>query len=331
MPLLTDLRRLLLYIRLKLHLFPLILALRVILYRRNRYLQPKSSNYSYLTISGPSGRGRLGIYLHAPSPASVTKEPKGPKPVHINVHGGGFCLPLHGTDARFCAKMSNELGCYVVDADYRMTPDHPWPAAYNDIQRVLDWVRANENGIFDTSKITIGGFSAGAALVLAVVGTANQGVLKGVVAFYPPTDFTTLYAAKPAPPIQHLPQSKGIIIPVSEGELMRDGYLLSLPRPYPQDVLADPRLSPAYAPAEKFPDKGRTMILSVECDYFGPEGEDFAKKLEDAGREPIRVFVEGLGHGWDGLCIEGTKEAEVRDEMWARAVKVIGRAQSDEV
>ncbi|KZO93578.1 alpha/beta-hydrolase [Calocera viscosa TUFC12733] len=329
MSVLTWLKKTLLYVSLKLHFLRTNAPVRLFLSLR---LRRSPTAARYLTIRGPSG-SKLGIYLHSPPPSSgdsTSNVKAGPKPVHINYHGGGFCLPLHGIDTRFCALIARELECYVVDADYRMAPDHPFPAAYEDAAHVLDWVRANEGGLFDTSRITLGGFSAGANLALAVAGNSEQPV-QGVVAFYPPTDFTVLYAEKAAPPLTHLQgRDKGVVIPIREGERFRTAYLLDLPLPHTHAMLADPRLSPRFAPAEKFPGGGRTMILSCEYDYLDEEGRGVAQELEARGRQPERVWVEGLGHGWDIMCGEGAEEAKVRDVMWQRAVKVIGRAQGGE-
>jgi len=74
-------------------------------------------------------------------------------------------------------------------------------------------------------------------------------------------------------------------------------------------MLSDPRLSPLFADPLAFPDKGQTMILSCEYDYLGPEGRDTAKKLQEAGRDPVWVWLEGLGHRFDVMCQEGSEEA----------------------
>ncbi|KZT53143.1 alpha/beta-hydrolase [Calocera cornea HHB12733] len=280
----------------------------------------------YLTITS-AGRVRLGIYLHFP-PLNGNHERSGPRPVHINFHAGGWCLNMHGTDAQFCALIAKQLGCYVVDAHYRMAPAHPFPAAYEDCKRVLAWVRANEGGLFDTSKITIGGSSSGGNLALSVAGTIEEPV-QGVVAFYPPTDLTTSYRLKPAPPA-NLPRSKGLFISASEADLLESAYIFGHPRPYASGLLADPRLSPRFAPPERFPGKGRTMIVSCEYDFLGEEGREMVRVLEEGGREPVGVQVEGLGHGFDQMRKDGTEEAKVRDEVWSKAVEVIGRAQGRE-
>ncbi|KZO93575.1 alpha/beta-hydrolase [Calocera viscosa TUFC12733] len=324
MSLLLWLKKAFLYAHLKLHFGIFNLFLHVILFRRIREMR-RLYHAQHLTISGTNGRGQLKIDLYSPPFAGAHHTP-GPKPVHINLHGGGFCLDLHGTDARFCALVAKEVRCYVVDADYRMAPDHPFPAAFEDAQRVLDWVRANEAGMFDMGRITLGGFSAGGNLALALVGTAEEHV-QGVVAFYPPTDCTIPYRLKPIPDGQP-PIGRGRMVSHEEGDRILAAYLFGLPTPWTREMLADPRMSPRFAPPENFPDKGRTMIVSCEYDYLGEEGREMGRVLEEAGRGPEVLWMEGMGHGFDQLCAEGSEDARVRDEVWEKAVKVIGRAQA---
>ncbi|KZT53138.1 alpha/beta-hydrolase [Calocera cornea HHB12733] len=320
MSVLARLKKAILYVRLKFHFTLLNLIIKLVLRKR-----PHGYPSHYMTITGVNSHGRLRIYLHSPPPTDPAHNKLGQRPVHINFHGGGFCLNFHGRDARFCSLVAHEASCYVVDAHYRMAPNHPWPAAYQDCRRVLEWVRANERGMFDTEKITIGGNSAGANLALAVAGTAKEGELKGVVAFYPPVDFTVLYSKKPPPPRTRVERAIGIVIPPREADRFHAAYQLDLPS---QAMLADPRLSPRFAPPEKFPGDGCTMILSCEYDYLDREAREIAQVLEDAGREPVRVWVKGMGHARDQLCDDGTEGARARDEMWRRAVEVIRHAQA---
>ncbi|KZT53137.1 alpha/beta-hydrolase [Calocera cornea HHB12733] len=326
MGVLAWLKRAILYIQLKFHygLFNLIIK-----FATRKRLQTFRVEYpsQYITIAGVNGHGRLGIFLHSPPPTDPAHDKLGPRPVHINYHGGGYALDMHGFDARWCAFVAAQLGCYVVDADYRMAPDHPFPAAYDDAGRVLDWVRANEAGMFDPSRITLGGLSAGASLAMALAGTVEPPV-QGVLSFYAPLDWTVPYHLKPAPPKADppLPKKKGMVIPPAEGEKIAASYLLNYPPPQPREFLMDPRLSPRFAPPEKFPGGGRTMILSCEYDYLDAESRELLQVLEEAGREPVGVWVEGMGHGFDQFCADGSEEAAVRDVNWQKAIEVLRKA-----
>jgi len=330
----SRLRKTLLHLQLSAYFIPVNAIVRVFVLLRSLF-GPDNLPRRSLSISTPAGH-KLHLCLYPPtSPPkaeSASYEPKQQlqqhrRPVHINFHGGGFCLPLHGCDARFCHLLSSTLDCWVVDATYRLAPRHPFPAAYDDARAVLDWVRRDELGVFDTERITLGGFSAGGNLALALAATAEEDVIKGVVAFYPIVDFTRPYAEKPAPAKLKLTRDEGMVVTLSDGARMLGAYMWNIPSS-DGEALSDPRLSPACADPHRFPDNGRTMLFTCEYDYLAPEGRALVKKLEEAGREPVGVHVRGRGHSWDGTCEEGSEGARVRNEMWKRAVEVVGRAQT---
>ena len=114
-----------------------------------------------------------------------------PLPVHVNFHGSGFVLPCHGSDAEICAYLANTLGCIVLDSDYAKGPKYPYPAAIDDAVDVIRYV-ASHPDIFDTLKITVGGFSAGANIaILAALRLAKESFpIKAIIAWYPPTDMS---------------------------------------------------------------------------------------------------------------------------------------------
>ena len=85
--------------------------------------------------------------------------------------------------------MCRKLGCIVLDADYAKGPKYPYPAAIDDALDVLSYV-ASQPHRFDLSKVTMGGFSAGANIaILAALHSANGPFpIKAIVAWYPPTN-----------------------------------------------------------------------------------------------------------------------------------------------
>jgi len=60
--------------------------------------------------------------------------------VYVNYHGGGWVFGGFVTDEGFCSKVCNRVGCVVVDVDYRLAPEHPWPAQIQDSWAALLWV-----------------------------------------------------------------------------------------------------------------------------------------------------------------------------------------------
>ena len=95
--------------------------------------------------------------------------------LYINIHGGGFVQIHHEWDTEMCAYYAVELGLTVVDVDYRLAPEYPFPAAMNDCNAVKEYcfAHAAELGI-DPRKIVIGGNSAGGTLSLDVCLLAQE-------------------------------------------------------------------------------------------------------------------------------------------------------------
>jgi acetyl esterase len=92
-----------------------------------------------------------------------------PSGVHLDIHGGGFYLDsAAGGDVRN-RRLAETLGVAVVSVDYRLAPEHPWPAAPDDCESAARWLVEKAEDHFGTARLTIGGTSAGATLALATL------------------------------------------------------------------------------------------------------------------------------------------------------------------
>ncbi|MEU4803748.1 alpha/beta hydrolase [Actinosynnema sp. NPDC023587] len=92
-----------------------------------------------------------------------------PRGVHLTLHGGGFYL---GSAARGDARnqqLADALGIAVVGVDYRLAPEHPWPAAPDDCETAARWLVERAQARFGTTRLTIGGFSAGSTLAVTTL------------------------------------------------------------------------------------------------------------------------------------------------------------------
>jgi len=124
------------------------------------------------TVSSRSGGVAVRIYRGAEA---------NPAPAIVYCHAGGFALGNLDTDHRQCVELARRGRCTVVSVDYRLAPEHPYPAALDDAIAVLRWVAANaaELGI-DPARLAVGGSSAGAALAACLAHGAADGSLPAV-------------------------------------------------------------------------------------------------------------------------------------------------------
>jgi acetyl esterase len=106
---------------------------------------------------------QISVRVYSPRAAPA------PTPALLFLHGGAFCLGDLDTAHQRCLTFAAEVNCTVVNVDYRLAPEHPFPAGFNDCWRVLRWLFTNEHDLLiDRTRIAVGGSSAGAALAAAL-------------------------------------------------------------------------------------------------------------------------------------------------------------------
>ena len=98
-------------------------------------------------------------------PARIYRGGESPAPAVVYCHAGGFALGNLDTDHRQCVELASRGRCTVVSVDYRLAPEHPYPAALDDAGAVLRWVAANAAELdIDAARLAVAGSSAGATL-----------------------------------------------------------------------------------------------------------------------------------------------------------------------
>lgn len=257
-------------------------------------------------IQVPSRDPQRTIKVHCYRPTAAQQ----PTPVLINFHGSGYVIPMHGSDDEFALKVKSDTNYTVLDVQYRLAPENPFPAAPNDAEDVVKYVLAHPEQ-YDVSHISVSGFSAGAALALGLCGhTFPKGTFRHVVAFYPPTDISL------EPETKSAPDPAGKPIPDWLARTFNDFYA-----PHPIDR-TEPLLSPAKMETSQFPDKA--LIITCAYDNLAHEAEAFADKLkEEPGRYVECKRMEGCNHGWDKAYKAGTMEEKAKDEAYGMAMKML--------
>ena len=234
--------------------------------------------------------------------STPTRPGPGNRPALLWIHGGGMILGSPQVEAGFSGKMADELDAVVVSPDYRLAPEHPFPAPLDDCMAALTWMRehAEELGI-DPGRIAVIGSSAGGGLSAAVAQRAHdEGIaLRAQILVYPMIDDRTTLRDN------HCGQGRFMWTPQSN----EFGWTAYLGRP--------PRLSdaPDYAaPARRTDLSGLApaWIGVGTLDLFHDESVAYAETLRACGVPCELVVVPGMYHGADGLAPNAPKMQNFR-------------------
>lgn len=239
------------------------------------------------------------------------KENKKPSPVLLNLHGSGFIIPLHGSDDEFCARVARETDYTVLDMQYRLAPENPFPAALNDVEDAVKWVMKRPDE-FDLDRFAISGFSAGGNLALATAGNLfSKDTFRSILLFYPSTDKSIDPGDRATPDTSVKPS------PPALSRIFDECYI-------PSTVdRKNPMVSPSYAQADAFPKN--VLFVTAAQDNLCLEAEALAGRIENAGgdRNVVRRRMEKCGHGWDKMKKLGPTQVEAKNEAYSLGIDML--------
>jgi len=230
----------------------------------------------------------LALRLYRPLGAS----PNETLPALVYFHGGGWVIGDLDTHDTLCRELANGSGCAVVSVDYRLAPEHRFPAAYDDALSATRWVcrEAVSLGI-DPTRIAVGGDSAGgnlaAAVALAWRDAAEEGDDSPPLAFqlliYPATDQRRNLPS-------HQRNGQGYLLTSDTIRYFHDHYL-------PEPALdLDWRASPLLH--ENLVHLPPALVLVAGYDPLHDEGTAYAQRLSEAGCHATLVNFERQIHGF---------------------------------
>jgi acetyl esterase len=223
--------------------------------------------------------------LHARVYESATLPAVGP--VLLYFHGGGFVLGSIESHDSVCRYLAEQAGVRVVSVDYRLTPEHPFPAAVEDATAAFADI-AEHADQFGTAAglIAVGGDSAGANLAAAVahnaIRTGNTPPLLSLL-LYPPTDITGDH-------VSHQLFGEGFLLDQETLLWYRDQYLPDV------EHHVDPRVS--LLRETQLSGLGPTWVFTAGFDPFRDEGRAYAAHLQRAGSVAHHRTYSGLLHGF---------------------------------
>ncbi len=245
---------------------------------RNRFIADKE-------ITTPTHNIPLRIYCDVPA------KQREKLPVLVFYHGGGFVWGSIEVFDRICRKIAKETGTVLVAVDYRLAPEHPFPAALSDSYSALEWVAEYiEDYGGDPQKIIVMGESAGGnlAAVMPLMSRDSCGpdisaqiIICGVTTFE-----ESLYPSRK----YFLTDNKAYLISEDYMRRCKNSYLpdtVSVTHPYVSPLTAefDSLMPPA-------------MVITAECDPLRDEGREYAMRMKNEGMDVLYREYEGMIHAF---------------------------------
>lgn len=225
-------------------------------------------------------------------------------PVLVYLHGGGFVVGSLDSYDSTCRVLANRSGCIVVSVDYRLAPEHKFPAAVEDCVEALNWVAENAEEIdADPARMAIAGDSAGGnlAAVTTVVARDDGGpALQLSVLIYPVAAGTPNSYSHHAFAEKHFLTRRTIL-------WFYEQYLNG-----PDDA-ADPRFAPLETP--DLSGLPPTLLIVAGYDPLRDEGLAYGERLRQAGVEVTVSNYEGMLHGFVTMADVVDKGMEAIDEI----------------
>ena len=239
-----------------------------------------------LSIPGPDGPIPARLYHPKTTPGQALPA------ALVYFHGSGFVVLDLDSHDDICRRLCAGSECVVLSVDYRLAPEHKFPAAPDDCLAATRWLAANAASLgIDAARIALAGDSAGACLAaVTALRIRDEGgpALCGQLLFYPVTDFPDAPA--------------GSYIECGEAYgLTRERMLW-----FWQQYLAEPAqaalpmASPLRAPSlAALPG---ACVLTAEYDVLRDEGHAYARRLREAGVNTLERCMEGMNHGFLKYC-----------------------------
>ncbi len=246
------------------------------------------------TIPGPVSEIPVRIY---------TPTGSGPFPALVFFHGGGWVICDLDTHDSLCRSLCNAANCVVVSVDYRLAPEHKFPAAPEDCYAATLWVARHAAEInANSSKIAIGGDSAGgnlSAVVAQMVRDQGGPHLALQLLIYPATDFTF-----DGPSIHE--NGQDYFLTIDDMNWFMNHYLNSD---------ADKK-NPLASPLQSANLRGLppALVITGEYDPLRDEGETYGKRLKEAGVPVAISRYNGVIHGFLSLEPLTDKGKQAREE-----------------
>ena len=261
-------------------------------------LDPTAARIQYAeTVAAVSGDPPTGVEVHGSSipgpggeiPTRLYRPPdiQGPLPILVYFHGGGYVIGDLDTHDIPCRRLCLSGGCLVVSVDYRLAPEHPFPAPVDDAWAATRWVVDHATDLGgDPSRVAVGGDSAGGNLAAVVCHLAKRDGAPTLVyqlLIYPGTDATG-----------SMPSHETL----SHGYRLTKELLRWFTNHYFSEGGDRRQLIASPLFADDFAELAPAFVLTAGYDPLKDEGSAYADKLRAAGVSTELMEYEGMIHGF---------------------------------
>jgi acetyl esterase len=229
-----------------------------------------------LSIPGPAG----------PIPAALfdARTERGPGPLIVFYHGGGWVIGNVDSHASYCAELARATDLPVLSVDYRLAPEHPWPAATDDAEAAARWLAASPDALgLSVTGLVVAGDSAGGNLaIITAMDLRDRPAAVPVIAQFP------IY------PATHLGSDYPSYDAFADGHLLTRESMTWFEAAYAADA-AHVRASPMLGDLAGMPP---ALVVTASHDPIRDQGRAYAAGLAQAGVAVSFVEVPGMIHGF---------------------------------
>jgi acetyl esterase len=268
-----------------------------------------------LTLArGPQGAeptraiGRITDEVVDGVPARVYEHDAAPTGLVVYFHGGGHCIGSIGLMDNVARELAHGAGAAVVSVEYRLAPEHPYPAGLDDCEAVTRWALAHASRFdVEARRVAVAGESAGgnlaAAVALRLRGDAPP-PLAGQVLIYPGVD--TPASAHPS-----RTEFAGLVLAPTTMQWFWESYAGG------RDLRDDPFAAPLHAPT--LAGLPPAIVVLGGCDPLRDEGRAYARRLQEEGVAVEEICYAGQPHGFVNFGLPAAAQAFGEVGRWLRA------------
>lgn len=270
---------------------------------------PELKSVEPLAIPAPHGSIPARVYT-----PKTLRQAGALAPCLVFFHGGGWVIGDLDSHDVVCRILADEGQLIVISVDYRLAPEHKFPAAVDDAIAATKWIADNARKLsVDAERLSVGGDSAGGNLAAVVAIAARDGngpAIAGQVLIYPAIDFAMTHPS-------HSEPETSILLTHSVIRWFRDHYLTGA-----ADV-HDWRASPARA--KTLIGLPPAYVLTAGADPLRDEGDEYARRLKEAGVAVIYRHFAGQFHGFFtmGKLLQQANVAAREIGVWLKALNQV--------